>query len=170
MGETMNALKRYTIRRFSIAFLLAAASAALLASGPSMVEGSSDKAGPLSERADRSGYGRGFIEPPFEPPDLNVRVPLAALSLPDRFDWREQGVVTSIKQQSSCGACFCFAALAGFESELLISGEGLFDFSENNVKECEWLNRNGFYYSGCNGGTFWMVVNYLTEKGTVLET
>ncbi len=141
-----------------------------LAARPATAAGSSDSADRAATRTDRPVYGRGFIEPPFEPPDLNIKVPPATLSLPTKFDWREHGAITPIRNQGSCGACFCFAALAGLESQLLISAEGLFDFSENNAKECEWMNRNGIFPSGCSGGTFWMVINYLSEKGTVLET
>ncbi len=115
-------------------------------------------------------YGLGLISPPFKPYHVNVRVPRKAISYPVRFDWREQGKVTSVKYQGSCGACYAFAYLGEFESKLLIAGEGAFDFSENNLKECEWFNRNGLYPSGCNGGTAWRVVNLLSQAGTVLET
>lgn len=31
---------------------------------------------------------------------------------PVSLDWRERGVITSIKQQGSCGACWAFATAA----------------------------------------------------------
>jgi C1A family cysteine protease len=116
-------------------------------------------------------YPRGFLPPPFEPHRISRKAPLlAAAQAPIRFDWREQGAVTGVRYQGSCGACYAFAGLADLESKLLMAGEGAYDFSENNIKECEWFGRNGLYPSGCQGGTYWRVVNLLAERGTVLET
>lgn len=86
-----------------------------------------------------------------------------AADLPIRFDWREQGAVTPIKNQGDCGSCYAFAFLSCFESKILIDqGESL-DLSENNIKECNW------YESSCNGGADWVVASYLNAFGTVLE-
>ncbi len=109
---------------------------------------------------------RGFI-----PSRMDLRhladYPLAKVSadpLPARWDWRETGKVTSIKNQSSCGACYAFATAADFESKLLIAGEGTFDLSENNIKEC---NISG---TSCGGGNYETVANFLSKYGTVLES
>jgi C1A family cysteine protease len=115
-------------------------------------------------------YNRGFILPPFESHHLEIRVPKPLAPFPTRFDWREQGILTSVQDQGSCGSCFCFAALAALESQLLIADEGEYDFSEDNVKNCEYLGyTNHPWVGGCKGGTFWMVTNFLSQKGTVLE-
>lgn len=108
--------------------------------------------------------GTGYIPPGI---DLShVAAPMAGenLALPSAFDWREAAKVTSVKNQGSCGSCYAFAAIAAFESRTLIVEDSTFDFSENNVKECEW------YGSSCNGGNDWLVSNYLTTAGTVLES
>jgi C1A family cysteine protease len=73
-------------------------------------------------------------------------------------------MVTPVKNQGMCGSCYAFAAIAHFESRLLMAGAGVFDLSENNVKECEWFG------SSCSGGNDWIVTNYLSTKGTVLES
>jgi C1A family cysteine protease len=126
---------------------------------------------PQAERFQDSRYPRGFIPPPFQPHHVAARAPLlAAAQSPVRFDWREEGAVTGVRYQGSCGACYAFAGLADFESKLLMAGEGAFDFSENNLKECEWFGRHGLYPSRCQGGTYWRVVNHMAEFGTVLET
>ncbi|MDH3937674.1 MAG: lectin like domain-containing protein, partial [candidate division Zixibacteria bacterium] len=85
-------------------------------------------------------------------------------TLPARFDWRTTGKVTSIKNQGACGACYSFATVADIESKMLIAGEGSFDFSENNVKECNVQN------TACNGGNYEIVANFLSQNGTVLES
>jgi C1A family cysteine protease len=115
-------------------------------------------------------YGRGLIEPAFEPHRMVSRKTYPALSYPTRFDWREQNVLTPVRHQGSCGACYAFAFLGEFESQMLISDGVYYDFSENNLKECEWFRRTGHHPSGCEGGTAWRVVNLLADRGTVLET
>jgi C1A family cysteine protease len=109
-------------------------------------------------------YTKGYIPPAVDLSHLRPRMIRSAAPLPTRLDWREQGKITSVKNQGSCGACYIFAALANFESKLLRDGGDLYDFSENNVKECEW---HGFR---CSGGNYWIVANYLTVNGTALES
>lgn len=126
----------------------------------------------LEERFGDSEYPRGLIAPPFAPHRITRTKPLLKVTdSPVRFDWREQGVVTGVRQQGSCGACYAFAALGDIESKLLIAGEGEFDFSENNLKECEWFGRTLWpsVTAKCGGGTYWRVVNHMAEFGTVLE-
>jgi C1A family cysteine protease len=87
-----------------------------------------------------------------------------AAALPARFDWRESGKVSPVKDQGACGSCTAFASIAAFESRLLIDGAGLWDFSENNAKECDW------YQSGCDEGYNWKVFSFFGQKGAVLES
>jgi C1A family cysteine protease len=119
----------------------------------------------------QSEYAAGLVLPPFKPHRIRTRRSITSLSLPERFDWREQGVVTPVGNQGAgCGACFAFAALGNIESSMIIAGDGRYDFSENNIKECEWFRRSGTGFGSCKGGTYWWAVNYLAERGTVLET
>jgi C1A family cysteine protease len=107
--------------------------------------------------------GTGFIPPGIDLSHLAPPLAGRFLTLPSHFDWREAGGVTPVKNQGTCGSCYAFAAIAAMESRVLIVEDSTFDFSENNVKECEW------YESSCNGGNDWIVANYLTTAGTVLE-
>jgi C1A family cysteine protease len=96
-------------------------------------------------------------------PNLERQYPAAA-SLPARFDWRVTGKVSPVKDQGACGACTAFASIAALESRLLIDGAGLWDFSENNAKECDW------YQTGCAEGYSWKVFSFFGQKGAVLES
>jgi len=100
----------------------------------------------------------------------------AVALLPSRWDWRDIGAVTSVKNQGACGSCYAFAAIGNFESNLLIDGAGSYDFSENHAKECNWQERNdheyprGTSWGSCDGGNYFMLASLFSQKGTVLES
>jgi len=111
--------------------------------------------------------GRGFIPPPVDLSHLDTKTlpsKFSSFDPPTSWDWREQGKVSPVKNQSTCGACYAFASIANIESKLLIDGEGTFDFSENNAKECNYYDRS------CSGGNFNDMANFFSKKGTVLES
>jgi len=89
---------------------------------------------------------------------------VSAAALLSRWDWRDQGAVTAVKNQGNCGACYAFAALGNIESRLLIDGAVPYDSSENNAKECAWNDPS------CAGGNYDMLASLFSQKGTVLET
>lgn len=59
-------------------------------------------------------------------------------SFPESLNWREERAVTSVKDQGSCGSCWAFAAAAGAESTLVLSGKESItvDLSEQYLVEC----------------------------------
>ena len=120
----------------------------------------------------------GFIPPPMDLSHLKGdRMPegVSAAALLSKWDWRQQGVVTRVQDQGSCGSCYTFAFLANFESKLQIDDAGTYDFSENNAKECNWEELNNFEHppgspwGSCDGGNSFMLANLFSQKGTVLE-
>ena len=133
---------------------------------------------PLDQPSQRTGY----IPPPMDLSHLKGdQMPdgVSAQALPSAWDWRQAGMVTSVKNQKNCGSCYAFAAIANIESRLLktggagaaIAGIDAPDRSENNAKECNWREVNN--YSGgtsCDGGNAHDVANLVSQKGTVLES
>lgn len=51
------------------------------------------------------------------------------LAAPQSIDWRNQGVVTSVKDQGKCAGCYAFAAAAAMESAYKIKKGQLYEFS-----------------------------------------
>ncbi|UCH15181.1 MAG: T9SS type A sorting domain-containing protein, partial [Bacteroidales bacterium] len=84
--------------------------------------------------------------------------------LPSLYDLRELGFVTPVKSQLPAGTCWSFCALAGVESNWLVTGRGTYDLSEQNMVNC-----NGFGFF--QGGTGHIASAYLTRfSGPVLES
>ena len=114
-----------------------------------------------------SSPGRGFIPPTVDLSHIRYQPPperFMAVQADPQYDWRTTGKVTSVKNQSTCGACYAFASLANIESKMLIDGEGTLDFSENNAKECN------YYDASCSGGNYLMMADLFSQKGVVLES
>lgn len=114
----------------------------------------------------------GFVPPSLDLSHLKGTWPgPSRITAQSNWDWRDTGMVSSVKNQGNCGACTYFSSLANFESRLLIDSAGSWDFSENNVKECIWDEVNN--YNGgasCSGTHYRNVANMLSKKGTVLES
>ena len=56
-------------------------------------------------------------------------------NLPARFDSRDWGWISSVKNQYESGACWCFATCAALESALLKATGVEYDFSEQNMQK-----------------------------------
>lgn len=66
--------------------------------------------------------------------DINISADRGiADSLPVRYDLRDSGMLTPVKNQGYYGTCWAHATLASLESGLLINGKGVYDLSEKNL-------------------------------------
>jgi C1A family cysteine protease len=137
----------------------------VLVAVPLLAETPTPRIAPKGSQSPGAGDPRfGFVPPPGDLSHIKAPMARPMMALASDFDWRVAGKVTPVKDQQSCGSCYAFASIGNFESRVLIDGGGPFDFSENNVKECE------FFGSSCGGGNYWRVANYLATNGTVQDT
>src|SRR6056297_1978826 len=83
------------------------------------------------------------------------------------YDLRNTDYLTSIKNQDTCGACWTFATMAAVESYLKKNSVGIYDLSEQNLK-----NLNNFDKNPCSkGGDPYMSQSYFSRGGgPVLES
>lgn len=92
--------------------------------------------------------------------------------LPSKYDLRELGYVTSVKNQGSNGNCWAFATMAVLESCILKALGPNLDLSESNLKNLFGSYSDyGWNYVTNTGGLARMGYNYLISwLGPVLES
>ena len=78
------------------------------------------------------------------------------------FDWRDEGKVTPVKNQGSCGSCWAFAAMGAYEGSYAIVNGQLADTSEKDVLDCSGAGT-------CGGGWYDPVFNYMLTDGITNE-
>ena len=111
----------------------------------------------------------GYLRPPVRPAVVSGRdqdgakrllAAAGASSLPQRWDSRDCGWVTPVRNQNPFGTCWTFAACATIETQLLKAGRGTWDFSEKNL-----ANLHGFEVGYNVGGNNDMAAAYFLRWG-----
>ncbi|MCT4543471.1 MAG: lectin like domain-containing protein [Vallitalea sp.] len=87
-------------------------------------------------------------------------------NIPIKFDLREEGNITAVKDQKNLGTCWAFAALGSIESVLLKQTGYIYDFSEDNVSL-----KHGYNLTQDEGGDFMLALAYFARwSGPILES
>lgn len=84
--------------------------------------------------------------------------------IPQRFDWRDQNAVSSIRDQGECGACWAYSIATTVESMVVIkTNRTLCEFSTQQLVDCS-TNR------GCDGGDICSTIEWMSKMNVSLET
>ena len=89
--------------------------------------------------------------------------PAGSADVPPVFDWRALNGTTPVTNQSGCGSCWAFAAVAQLESYARIYDSRLLDLSEQAVIDC---NPHG---ADCGGGWIQSAYYVFNDYGAVAE-
>jgi cathepsin H len=89
--------------------------------------------------------------------EIQARAPPAAI------DWRDQKVVSEVKDQASCGSCWSFSTTGCLESHVALSTGQMILFSEQNLVDCA----GHFDNHGCQGGLPSQAFEYIHYNGGI---
>ena len=84
----------------------------------------------------------------------------------EKFDWREKGVITRVKNQGACGSCWAFSSTGAVESAFAIANKEVVEFSESELVDCSGAYGN----EGCNGGMMDDAFRYIIDHKIALES
>ncbi|OMO67169.1 hypothetical protein CCACVL1_20727 [Corchorus capsularis] len=86
---------------------------------------------------------------------------LTDVVLPETKDWREEGIVSPVKNQGSCGSCWTFSTTGALEAAYHQAfGKGI-SLSEQQLVDCA----GAFNNFGCNGGLPSQAFEYIKYNG-----
>jgi C1A family cysteine protease len=94
-------------------------------------------------------------------PDISESDDYLLSDMPDSVDWRDDKMVTPVKDQGQCGSCWSFSATEAVESAWAIANGELFDLSEQELVSCDTVD------NGCNGGLMDNAFDYIEKNGLV---
>lgn len=87
----------------------------------------------------------------------------ANVSLPESVDWREEGAVTDVKNQGSCGSCVAFATTGSVEGHYFLKTGNLIPLSEQNIVDCASPAGS----DKCSGHTIHDGVDWIIQHGGI---
>lgn len=88
------------------------------------------------------------------------------IDLPDKFDWRDKNVVSDVRSQGRCGACWAHSTVATIESMVAIKTNKLTEFSVQQLVDCSTGGDN----KGCLGGDTCSALEWMDKNNVMLET
>ncbi|KAK8459867.1 hypothetical protein SEVIR_2G230100v4 [Setaria viridis] len=85
----------------------------------------------------------------------------AGAALPETKDWREDGIVSPVKNQGHCGSCWTFSTTGALEAAYTQATGKPISLSEQQLVDCAGAYNN----FGCNGGLPSQAFEYIKHNG-----
>ncbi|WCJ42808.1 Cysteine proteinases superfamily protein [Euphorbia peplus] len=86
---------------------------------------------------------------------------LTDVVLPESKDWREEGIVSPVKDQGHCGSCWTFSTTGALEAAYHQAFGKFISLSEQQLVDCA----GGFNNFGCSGGLPSQAFEYIKYNG-----
>ncbi|XP_015889064.3 pro-cathepsin H [Ziziphus jujuba] len=88
---------------------------------------------------------------------------LTDVLLPEKKDWREEGIVSPVKDQGKCGSCWTFSTTGALEAAYKQAFGKEISLSEQQLVDCA----RAFNNFGCNGGLPSQAFEYIKYNGGI---
>ena len=85
--------------------------------------------------------------------------------VPDSKDWRDDKVVTPVKNQGRCGSCWAFSTVGNLESQQILVNNNEIILSEQQLVDCDTKVDHG-----CHGGLMEYALTYIIQAGGIVST
>jgi len=119
---------------------------------------------------EKKSYINGIIRPPSRLTQLSTTQPRFKSRIPDRFDWRDHGAVTNVKDQKQCGSSPMFGCIAVIEAaHVTFEGGPLTNLSSQQLIDCCPLANETLMCSGCMGSFYEPLFDYVIQYGLESE-
>lgn len=109
--------------------------------------------------------------PPFTPHPSHIVYPSHSQlqNLPDSFDWRDNGVVTSVKDQGTVGSCWAFSTVGNIEGQWALGGHNLVSLSAEQLVDCDATFDPNNLNQDCGvfGGWPYLAYQYVMKTGGI---
>ncbi|CAH9053788.1 unnamed protein product [Cuscuta epithymum] len=90
----------------------------------------------------------------------NLKIASAAI-VPETKDWREDGIITPVKNQGGCGSCWTFSTTGALEAAYAQAFGKNISLSEQQLVDCA----GAFNNFGCHGGLPSQAFEYIKYNG-----
>lgn len=88
-------------------------------------------------------------------------------TLPQKIDWRDRGVISPVRSQGSCGACWAYSVIETVEAMVAIKRNESKIVDSLSVQEMIDCSENNF---GCVGGNSCSLLNWLQNDNISIVT
>jgi len=89
--------------------------------------------------------------------------------LPRSVDWRDEDIMTAVKDQGYCGSCWAFASTEVIESHVALQTGLLYDLSVQQMTACAPNPNSCGGSGGCMGSTSELAFDYVAGSSGMVE-